>query len=56
MNWQAFKTELVKHYAAMEKVPGAREAALHSVIELARDYPQEFGDLRELVNKELAKK
>ena len=56
MNWQAFKAQLVLHYAEMAKLPGARDAALDSVLEFAKNYPQEFGDLRELVNKELAKK
>jgi len=54
MNFPEFKRELVQHYVEMALTPGGwREQARHSVLELAKEYPSDFGDLPEMVNQEV---
>lgn len=49
MNFDAFKREFAEHYAALAQNPAVIEHARVMVREFAREYPQEFGDLPQLV-------
>ena len=49
MNWQQFKAETVAHYAQLGRNPAAKSYAWAQVNQMARERPDEWGDLPALV-------
>lgn len=53
MEFAAFKRQLLEHYVHMASLPWARDAALHSVRDLASRFPEQFSKLPEALEKAL---
>lgn len=53
MDFEAQTLNLVRHYAAMARNPGAVDHARFRVQQLEREHPQEFAGLAEKVRAEL---
>lgn len=49
MNWEAYKREMVDHYAQMASDPAWKAQVWHQINEFARAHPSEFGDLPEML-------
>jgi hypothetical protein len=56
MDFDSHKGALLAHYVAMASIPGAKEAAWQSVQELARKWPQFYGDLPKLLTDEMLRR
>ena len=56
MNFDAYKREMVEHYAQMASDPAWRHYVWHQINEYAREHPSQFGDLPERLTEVMRKR